>query len=97
MGKQTESPRNCAPLGKPSSSTVFNITVENGFSVWSVRFVRSTIGFRGTGDCRLVDNMVANNIDIIPDNNNCELKFPLEIVRADPLVEKELLRDFTGV
>lgn len=31
------------------------------------------------------------------DNNNCELKYPLEIVPLDPVIERELLKDFTGV
>lgn len=44
-------------------------------------------------------------VDIIENNNNIEIvqtkkyqsKYPFEIVPVDPLIEKELLKDFTGL
>lgn len=41
--------------------------------------------------------MIRERDNEIVDNNNCELEYPLEISPVDPSIEKELLKDFTGL
>lgn len=41
--------------------------------------------------------MTGDHENEISQNNNCELKFPLDITPVDPRIEQELLNDFTGL
>lgn len=41
--------------------------------------------------------MIRERDNEIVDNNNCELEYPLEIRPVDPIIEKEMLKDFTGL
>lgn len=41
--------------------------------------------------------MIRERDNEIVDNNNCELEYPLEICPVDPIIEKEMLKDFTGL